>query len=186
MAVPNLNLQFMLEPDFINSPPSSAEVKNEQGLYLLSPHAPPWRVAGSLYLCLTRPYDLYAYSVLGGDHVQSRAGICYLHASFDAATRKIQLNSSKSKFKKTKHRKVTEKLQDTRRKTERKKRVSCTPWLNSPCPSPLNPTYISGINLFLCWNNLHQNPSTFIPILSYKQRNKEPCASHHEHVRDFR
>jgi hypothetical protein len=30
-------------------PPSSAEVKNEQELYLLSPHAPAWRVAGSLY-----------------------------------------------------------------------------------------------------------------------------------------
>jgi hypothetical protein len=32
-----------------HSPPSSAEVKNEQELYLLSPHAPPWRVTGSLY-----------------------------------------------------------------------------------------------------------------------------------------
>jgi hypothetical protein len=29
--------------------PSSAEVKNEQKLYLLSPQAPPWRVAGLLY-----------------------------------------------------------------------------------------------------------------------------------------
>jgi hypothetical protein len=36
--------------DADHSPPSSAEVKNEQELYLLSPHAPPWRVAGSLYL----------------------------------------------------------------------------------------------------------------------------------------
>jgi hypothetical protein len=33
-----------------HSPPSSAEVKNELDLYLLSPHAPPWRVAGLLYL----------------------------------------------------------------------------------------------------------------------------------------
>jgi hypothetical protein len=31
--------------DANHSPPSSAEVKNEQELYLLSPHAPPWRVA---------------------------------------------------------------------------------------------------------------------------------------------
>jgi hypothetical protein len=30
------------------SPPSSAEVKNEYELYLLSPPAPPWRVAGQL------------------------------------------------------------------------------------------------------------------------------------------
>jgi hypothetical protein len=36
--------------DADHSPPSSAEVKNEQKLYLLSPHAPPWRVAGTLYL----------------------------------------------------------------------------------------------------------------------------------------
>jgi hypothetical protein len=37
--------------DADHSPPSSAEeVKNEQELYLLSPQAPPWRVAGSLYL----------------------------------------------------------------------------------------------------------------------------------------
>jgi hypothetical protein len=31
-----------------HSPPSSVEAKNEE-LYLLFPHAPPWRVAGSLY-----------------------------------------------------------------------------------------------------------------------------------------
>jgi hypothetical protein len=35
-------------------PPSSAEVKNEQELYLLSHQAPPWRVAGSLYFYLTK------------------------------------------------------------------------------------------------------------------------------------
>jgi hypothetical protein len=29
-------------------PPFSAEVKNEQELYLLSPHALSWRVAGSI------------------------------------------------------------------------------------------------------------------------------------------
>jgi hypothetical protein len=33
-----------------HSPPSSAEVKYEQELYLLSPHAPQWHVAGHLYL----------------------------------------------------------------------------------------------------------------------------------------
>jgi hypothetical protein len=36
--------------DADHSPPSSAEVKNEQELYVLSPQAPPWRVAGLLYL----------------------------------------------------------------------------------------------------------------------------------------
>jgi hypothetical protein len=36
--------------DADHSPPSGAEVKNEQELYLLSPQAPSWRVAGSLYL----------------------------------------------------------------------------------------------------------------------------------------
>jgi hypothetical protein len=35
-----------------HSPPSSAEVKNELEQNLLSPQAPPWRVAGSLYLFL--------------------------------------------------------------------------------------------------------------------------------------
>jgi hypothetical protein len=35
--------------DADHSPPSSAEVLNEE-LYLLSPQAPPWRVAGLLYL----------------------------------------------------------------------------------------------------------------------------------------
>jgi hypothetical protein len=38
--------------DADHSPPSSAEIKNEQELYLLSPHVPPWRVAGQLYLLL--------------------------------------------------------------------------------------------------------------------------------------
>jgi hypothetical protein len=35
--------------DADHSPPFNAKVKNEQELYLLSPHAPPWCVAGSLY-----------------------------------------------------------------------------------------------------------------------------------------
>jgi hypothetical protein len=36
--------------DADHSPPSSAEVKNESELHLLSPHTPPWRIAESLYL----------------------------------------------------------------------------------------------------------------------------------------
>jgi hypothetical protein len=35
--------------DSDHSPPSSAEVKYEQELYLLSPHVPPWHVEGQLY-----------------------------------------------------------------------------------------------------------------------------------------
>jgi hypothetical protein len=35
--------------DAEHSPPSSAQVVNEEELYLLSPQAPPWRVAGLLY-----------------------------------------------------------------------------------------------------------------------------------------
>jgi hypothetical protein len=35
--------------DADHSPPSSAEVKNEEELYLLSPHVPQWRAAGQLY-----------------------------------------------------------------------------------------------------------------------------------------
>jgi hypothetical protein len=38
--------------DADHSPPSSAEVKYQWELYLLSPHAPPWCVAGHLYLYL--------------------------------------------------------------------------------------------------------------------------------------
>jgi hypothetical protein len=36
--------------DADHSPLSSAEVVNEYELYLLSPQAPPWRVAGLLYI----------------------------------------------------------------------------------------------------------------------------------------
>jgi hypothetical protein len=35
-----------------HSPPSSAEFKNEQELYLLSHKAPSWRIAGQLYFLL--------------------------------------------------------------------------------------------------------------------------------------
>jgi hypothetical protein len=46
--------------DADHSPLSSAEVKNEQELYLLSPHAPPWRVAGSLYnISLSFPFHFF-------------------------------------------------------------------------------------------------------------------------------
>jgi hypothetical protein len=38
--------------DADHSPPSSAEVGNEWELYLLSPQAPPWRVAEELYFLL--------------------------------------------------------------------------------------------------------------------------------------
>jgi hypothetical protein len=38
--------------DADHSPPSSAEVKNEQELYLLCLQAPSWRVAGQLYFPL--------------------------------------------------------------------------------------------------------------------------------------
>jgi hypothetical protein len=40
--------------DADHSPPSSAEVVNEEELYLLSPQAPPWRVAGLLYFTFYR------------------------------------------------------------------------------------------------------------------------------------
>jgi hypothetical protein len=46
--------------DANHSPPSSAEVKYEYELYLLSPHVPPWRVAGQLYFLLFT----YVYSYL--------------------------------------------------------------------------------------------------------------------------
>jgi hypothetical protein len=40
-----------------HSPPSSAEVENEYELYILSPQAPSWRVAGLLYF--TRYSDVF-------------------------------------------------------------------------------------------------------------------------------
>jgi hypothetical protein len=49
--------------DADHSPPSSAEVENEYELNLLSPQAPPWRVAGLLYLFL---YMTLGYKVLVG------------------------------------------------------------------------------------------------------------------------
>jgi hypothetical protein len=47
-----------------HSPPSSAEVKNEQELYLLSPHVPPRHVSGSLYILpFTSVIKYYPYSL---------------------------------------------------------------------------------------------------------------------------
>jgi hypothetical protein len=43
--------------DADHSPPSRAKVKNEKELYLLSPHVPPWRVAGQLYFCFFKLYS---------------------------------------------------------------------------------------------------------------------------------
>jgi hypothetical protein len=48
--------------DADHSPPSSAEVKNEQELYLLSSQAPPWRVAGSLYLFLIDTINNHSFN----------------------------------------------------------------------------------------------------------------------------
>jgi hypothetical protein len=53
--------------DADHSPPSSAEVKNEQELYLLSPHVPPWRVAGQFF------YHVYEAS---GPDVYNRDIVC--------------------------------------------------------------------------------------------------------------
>jgi hypothetical protein len=39
--------------DADHSPPSSAEVKNELELSLLSPQAPPWRVVGLVYFLMS-------------------------------------------------------------------------------------------------------------------------------------
>jgi hypothetical protein len=51
--------------DADHSSPSSAEVKNGQELYLLSPHEPPWRVAGQLYLFyLFRVYIFLTCSII--------------------------------------------------------------------------------------------------------------------------
>jgi hypothetical protein len=52
--------------DADHSPPSSAEVKNEQELYLLSPQVPSRRVAGQLYFL---PLIIYAVIV----HITLRA-----------------------------------------------------------------------------------------------------------------
>jgi hypothetical protein len=43
--------------DTDHTPPSSAEVKNEYELYLISPQAPPWRVAGQLYFIMCEPLE---------------------------------------------------------------------------------------------------------------------------------
>jgi hypothetical protein len=59
--------------DADHSPPSSAEVKNEQELYLLSPHVPPWHAAGSLYLIIqllvSKKQNFYTQQFFGMPHV---------------------------------------------------------------------------------------------------------------------
>lgn len=69
--------------------------------------------------------------------------ILWSFVSFDALARKIQLNSSKSKFKTTEHQKVTVKLQEK--------------------GTFLSMTQFSLLlkNRLLSHNNLHQNQSTF-------------------------
>jgi hypothetical protein len=47
--------------DADHSPPSSAEVVNEQELYLLSPKAPPWRVEGLLYFIKINHEVVYVF-----------------------------------------------------------------------------------------------------------------------------
>jgi hypothetical protein len=49
--------------DADHSPPSSAEVKYEYELYL-SPHVPPWRVAGTALLLLILLYAVIAKHIL--------------------------------------------------------------------------------------------------------------------------
>jgi hypothetical protein len=47
-----------------HSPPSSGDVKKEWELHLLSPQAPPWRVAGQIYFicnCLMSPETVSLY-----------------------------------------------------------------------------------------------------------------------------
>jgi hypothetical protein len=59
--------------DADHSTPSSANVKYELELYLLSPHVPPWRVAGQLYfslLCFLTS-SIYVLRLVGDDVLTS-------------------------------------------------------------------------------------------------------------------
>jgi hypothetical protein len=62
--------------DADHSPASSVEVKNEQELYLFSPHAPPWRIAGSLYLYLLYNNFLQLILSLNSDRVRTTLVHC--------------------------------------------------------------------------------------------------------------
>jgi hypothetical protein len=58
--------------DTDHSPPSNAKVKKEYVLLLLSPQAPPWQVAGQIYLLLSisalvQTMDNKHYSIGIGD-----------------------------------------------------------------------------------------------------------------------
>jgi hypothetical protein len=50
--------------DADHSPLSSAEVVNEQELYLLSPQAPPWRVEGVLYFTYFYFWDVLPCKII--------------------------------------------------------------------------------------------------------------------------
>jgi hypothetical protein len=50
--------------DVDHSPPSSAEVKNEKELYLLSPQALSWHVVGLFYFTIIFYYSLYYLSFI--------------------------------------------------------------------------------------------------------------------------
>jgi hypothetical protein len=80
--------------DADHSPPSSAKVKNEQELYLLSPHAPSWRVAGSLYLflyCFLRDLRLIGVSLRVSFLINSCI-VVLLNNSRDWLWRTLRLN----------------------------------------------------------------------------------------------
>jgi hypothetical protein len=62
--------------DADHSPISSAEVVNEQELYLLSPQAPQWRVAGLLYFTF---YSCYV------SELQPPTDLCYIYEYGDLA-----------------------------------------------------------------------------------------------------
>jgi hypothetical protein len=59
--------------DTENSPPPSAEVKNEE-LYLLSPQAPPWRVVGQLYFSIL--LYLFCFNLLYSVFCSERTPLC--------------------------------------------------------------------------------------------------------------
>jgi hypothetical protein len=62
-----------------HSPPSGAEVKYEQELYLLSPHMPPWHVAGQLYFFFALVWNMVACALalfLVSLHFCESLGVC--------------------------------------------------------------------------------------------------------------
>jgi hypothetical protein len=55
------------------TPPSSAEVVNEQELYLLSPQAPSWCVAGLLYFLMLFTQVIAVYTDI---HTNPKIKLC--------------------------------------------------------------------------------------------------------------